>query len=77
MTIGDLLLNSRFTVSARFRIYLYLGLDVGDGDQVVLQYQSDPDAGDLPPDLTRKEITSVNVTDDGWLEIEYVDEDLF
>lgn len=76
MTIGQLMLSG-FTISAPVRILLYLGLEVGNGDEVVIQYEGYPAEKDIPFDLMTKAITAINVTDDGWLEIEYVDEDLF
>ena len=72
MTIGQLMFAG-FTISGRVRIQLYLGLEVGDGDEVVTQYEGYPAEKDIPLDLMTKYITTINVTDDGWMEIEYVD----
>ena len=73
MKIGTLLLSG-FTISGHIKIYRYLGLEVGDGDEVVLEFDSAVQSmQDIPLDLMSKYITAMNVTDDGILEIEFVD----
>lgn len=83
MTIGDLLCNGDFCFNAPFRVYEFLGNYDEDGiptDEAQLIYEWDG-KGSVSDDFLHEHgceyITAINEGDDGIIEIEYTDMNLY
>lgn len=65
------LINNNFSFNVKYRIYEYQPLDKEEGKSI-LKYDSEGDI-EYSLELDDKDITAINQSEDGVLEIEYVE----
>lgn len=68
--IKDIIDSPQFTISGRYRVLKFLGIENDCRTEVVW---SSEDGSPAPSDIMDYEVTAMNIAEDGFLEIEYDD----